>query len=175
MLQITLSLTFIFFSQEKRIHLLEKVKPFIAGKIRSSQLIISMFKDGAKEYSRILGSVFSTKYIGYLTLLIMLTIIVIIAPAIILYGILVEYGYGNFLNALYAFRSGEVLGVLPVTIGGAGLTEAGVYLYMERVLGIDSWSSVIKWRIATYYITLIVTSSMLVPMSIKYFKRSLTS
>jgi hypothetical protein len=174
LLQITLSLMFIVFSKEKRIHFLEKIKPFIAGRKHSSQLITSMLKDGAREYSRILGSIFSTKYIVYLTLLVMLTIIVILTPAIILYGILLEYGYNSFLNALYAFRSGEILGLLPVTIGGAGLTEAGVYLYMERVLGIDSWSSVIKWRIATYYITLIITSSMLVLISIKYFKRSLT-
>jgi len=78
------------------------------------------------------------------------------------------------MNALYAFCSGETLGVLPITVGGAGLTEAGVYLYMERVLEIDSWSSVIKWRIATYYITLIITSFMLILISTKYFKRSLT-
>ena len=170
--QITLSASIITFSKEKEVQFLIKIKIPIARKIHSSHLIASMFKDAAKEYSRIISSILSTRYILYLTLLIVLTVIV--TPAIILHGILAEYGYGNFLNALYAFRSGETLGVLPITVGGAGLTEAGVYLYMERVLEVDSWGSVIKWRIATYYITLIITSFMLILILTKYFKRSLT-
>jgi len=172
--QITLSASIITFSKEKEVQFLIKIKIPIARKIHSSHLIASMFKDAAKEYSRIISSILSTRYILYLTLLIVLTVIVIVTPAIILHGILAEYGYGNFLNALYAFRSGETLGVLPITVGGAGLTEAGVYLYMERVLEVDSWGSVIKWRIATYYITLIITSFMLILILTKYFKRSLT-
>jgi len=171
--QMTLIVAIISFSKEKKVQFFVKIRIPIARKIHSSHLIASMLKDTAKEYSRIISSILSTRYILYLTLLIVLTVIVTVTPAIILHEILAEYGYNNFLNTLYAFRSGETFGVLPITVGGAGLTEAGVYLYMERVLEIDSWSSVIKWRIATYYITLIITSSMLLLISVKYFKRSL--
>ena len=132
-----------------------------------------MFKDGGKEFFRILGSIFSMKYLIHLAMLVMFSIVIIIVPAIVLHEILIDYRYNNFLNVLYAFRSGETLGVLPVTAGGAGLTEIGVYLYLLRVLGVDSLSSVIKWRIATYYITLIITSFMLIYTSIKYFRKFL--
>ncbi len=172
-LQIILSIIFIALSKNKGISLFKRIRMPLSRKLQSTQYISFMFKDGGKEFFRILGSIFSMKYLIHLAMLVMFSIVIIIVPAIVLHEILIDYRYNNFLNVLYAFRSGETLGVLPVTAGGAGLTEIGVYLYLLRVLGVDSLSSVIKWRIATYYITLIITSFMLIYTSIKYFRKFL--
>lgn len=172
--QVTLSIIFISLSKNKDISLFKKIRLPLSRKLQSTQYISSMFKDGGKEFFRIIGSIFSLKYLIHLAMLVLLSVAIIIVPAIVLYEILTEYGYSNFLNVLYAFRSGETLGVLPITAGGAGLTEIGVYLYLVKVLGVDSLSSVIKWRIATYYITLIITSFMLIYTSVKYFRKFLT-
>ncbi len=173
-LQIILSIIFIALSKNKGISLFKKIRLPLSRKPQFTQYISSMFRGGTKEYFRILGSIFSLKYLTHLALLVLISIVIIIVPAIVLYEILIECRYSNFLNVLYAFRSGETVGVLPVTVGGAGLTEIGVYFYLVRVLGIDSLSSVIKWRIATYYLTLIITSFMLISTSIKYLRKFLT-
>jgi len=61
--QITLSASIIAFSKEKEVQFLVKIKIPIARKIHSSYLFASMFKDVAKEYSRIISSILSTRYI----------------------------------------------------------------------------------------------------------------
>ncbi|MCX8202018.1 MAG: hypothetical protein N3H84_07970, partial [Candidatus Caldarchaeum sp.] len=95
-----------------------------------------------------------------LTFLLASTAVVMSAPALILYLQLGSIGSTGFLASLFSFHSGNVLGVLPVTVGGAGLTEAGVYIYLRTVYGIDSAATVVQWRIATYYVSLILSGVM---------------
>jgi uncharacterized protein (TIRG00374 family) len=46
---------------------------------------------------------------------------------------------------------------IPVTIGGAGITELSMQSYLTSVYGFSSWPSVVLWRIATYQAMLAVT------------------
>jgi len=46
---------------------------------------------------------------------------------------------------------------IPVTIGGAGITELTMQSYLTTVYGFSSWASVVLWRIATYQVLLAVT------------------
>jgi uncharacterized protein (TIRG00374 family) len=93
--------------------------------------------------------------------------VVMSTPALVLYLILSDAVRYGFLESLYAFHSGNTLGLLPITVGGSGLTEAGVYLYLSGVLGLVSPATVIQWRIATYYIPLIISGIMLIQAVLK--------
>ncbi|MEM0481827.1 MAG: lysylphosphatidylglycerol synthase domain-containing protein [Nitrososphaerota archaeon] len=88
------------------------------------------------------------------------TVAVMLIPAATLYAVFSNYAAIGFIDAIYAFHAGNTLGILPVTVGGAGLTEAGVYLFSSKVLGVYSWIAVVAWRILTYYLTLLVSGVM---------------
>ncbi|MEM4297619.1 MAG: hypothetical protein QXI97_00815 [Nitrososphaerota archaeon] len=120
-------------------------------------------KNGSEDMDRIVGSLVSTHRISAHTFLLLSTLVVMTAPAAILQ--LLD-GCG-FLSCLYAFHSGNALGVLPITVGGSGLTEAGVYLYLSKVSGIDSMVAVIQWRIASYYLSLIISGILLVTVALR--------
>ncbi len=109
----------------------------------------------------VISSLMSRSNAPLLSLLLLATLAVMFTPAVVLYLILSD-GH-TFLEFLYAFHSGNVLGLLPITVGGAGLTEAGVYLYLSGVLGLDSMAAVLRWRITTYHIPLIIAGVMLIP------------
>lgn len=95
-----------------------------------------------------------------LTWLMLSTLIVMSAPALTLYLMLGQGGFYGFTASLFTFHSGNALGVLPVTVGGSGLTEAGVYLYLKEVYGNDAAPVVIQWRLATYHLSLIISGLM---------------
>jgi uncharacterized membrane protein YbhN (UPF0104 family) len=46
---------------------------------------------------------------------------------------------------------------IPVTIGGAGITELTMKTYLTTVYGFSSWAPIVLWRIATYQVMLAVT------------------
>ena len=46
---------------------------------------------------------------------------------------------------------------IPVTIGGAGITELTMQAYLTSVFHFSSWPAVVLWRIATYQVLLVVT------------------
>lgn len=49
------------------------------------------------------------------------------------------------------------IAVIPVTIGGAGITELTMQAYLTLVYGFSSWPAVVLWRIATYQVVLAIT------------------
>jgi len=46
---------------------------------------------------------------------------------------------------------------IPVSIGGAGITELTMKSYLTTVYGFSSWAPVVLWRIATYQVLLAIT------------------
>jgi membrane protein implicated in regulation of membrane protease activity len=100
---------------------------------------------------------FSRPMATALVWLMLSTMVVMTAPALILYLMLDQSGLIWFTASLFTFHAGNALGVIPVTVGGAGLTEAGLYLYLRDVLGNDAPSTVIQWRLATYHLSLIIS------------------
>ncbi len=63
----------------------------------------------------------------------------------------------DLYQSLLAVFASVILGNLPVTFGGAGLAEAGVYYYSSLIFGVSSWPMVFAWRLASYIIPLIIT------------------
>lgn len=111
---------------------------------------------------QVFGPLFSRRMATTLMWLVFSTMIVMTAPALILYMMLDQSGFTGFTASLFTFHAGNALGVLPVTVGGAGLTEAGLYLYLRDVMGNDVPSTVIQWRLATYHLSLIISGLTLV-------------
>jgi hypothetical protein len=64
---------------------------------------------------------------------------------------------------------------LPITIGGSGLAEFGIIAYLNNLNpfdftkpteGISGWDAVIGWRIATYYVPIVITWLLLVKLAL---------
>ena len=96
------------------------------------------------------------------------------------YGIsfmIIAFGTGFVINAfdsIMAVMGANAIGNLPITIGGSGLAEFGIIAYINNLdpfafevsEGILAWDAVIGWRIATYYVPIIITWLLLVKLAL---------
>jgi glycosyltransferase 2 family protein len=51
---------------------------------------------------------------------------------------------------------------IPVSIGGAGITELTMQSYLTTVYGFSSWAPIVLWRIATFQVLLAITGIVFV-------------
>jgi uncharacterized membrane protein YbhN (UPF0104 family) len=51
----------------------------------------------------------------------------------------------------------DTIAQLPISIGGAAITELTIQAYLTGVYEFSSWASIIIWRIATYQVLLATT------------------
>lgn len=85
----------------------------------------------------------------------------------------------DLFDSVMAVMGANAIGNLPITVGGSGLAEFGIVAYLNDLdpfnfkipqEGIE-WSAVIGWRIATYYVPIVVTWLLLVKLALsKYTK-----
>jgi uncharacterized protein (TIRG00374 family) len=64
------------------------------------------------------------------------------------------------VSATLAYFAVGAIASIPVTIGGAGITELTLQAYLISVYRFTSWASVVLWRIATYQVTLAITGAV---------------
>ena len=71
----------------------------------------------------------------------------------------------GLFDSLMATSASTALSTLPITIGGSGLAELGIWAYVSNINGIPDFTDVIKdsqlnviiaWRIASYHIPLVI-------------------
>jgi len=71
----------------------------------------------------------------------------------------------GFFQSFMATSASTALSTLPITIGGSGLAELGIWAYITNissipnltdVLNSSQLSVIIAWRIATYHIPLVI-------------------
>jgi hypothetical protein len=90
---------------------------------------------------------------------------------------IIAMGTGFVINAfdsIMAVMGANAIGNLPITIGGSGLAEFGIIAYInnldpfafEITEGIVAWDAVIGWRIATYYVPIVITWLLLVKLAL---------
>ena len=81
----------------------------------------------------------------------------------------------GLFGSLLATSASTVLSTLPVTIGGSGLAELGIWAYISNLSGIPSIQDVVKdsqlsviiaWRIASYHIPLLIMWIALMKLTI---------
>ena len=96
------------------------------------------------------------------------------------YGIsfmIIAMGTGYLINAfdsIMAVMGANAIGNLPITVGGSGLAEFGIVAYLNNLdpFNLDipegslAWDAVIGWRIATYYVPILVTWLLLVKLAL---------
>ena len=80
----------------------------------------------------------------------------------------------EFFESIMAVMGANAIGNLPITVGGSGLAEFGIVAYLNNLdpfnfvipeKGLE-WNAVIGWRIATYYVPIVVTSVLLVKFAL---------
>ena len=83
------------------------------------------------------------------------------------------YAVGAF-DSVMGVMGANAIGNLPITVGGSGLAEFGIIAYLN---GLDpfnmaaggdglAWDAVIGWRIATYYVPILITWTLLVRLAL---------
>ena len=81
----------------------------------------------------------------------------------------------DLFGSLLATSASTVLSTLPITIGGSGLAELGIWAYISNLSGIPSFQDVVKdsqlsviiaWRIASYHIPLLIMWIALMKLTI---------
>ena len=96
------------------------------------------------------------------------------------YGIsfmIIAMGTGYLISAfdsIMAVMGANAIGNLPITVGGSGLAEFGIVAYLNNLdpfnfdipEGSLAWDAVIGWRIATYYVPILVTWLLLVKLAL---------
>ena len=94
-----------------------------------------------------------------------------------------EYVIGAF-DSIMAVMGANAIGNLPITVGGSGLAEFGIVAYIHNLNpfdfdasagGLAAWDAVIGWRIATYYIPIVVTWLLLVKLALSRISKTETS
>lgn len=104
----------------------------------------------------------------------------------ILYGIsflAIAVGVGYAITAfdsVMAVMAANAVANLPITVGGAGLAELGIFGYLNDSNPFDfslqegaiEWNAIVGWRIATYYIPIILTWLLLVKLALSKVSRS---
>jgi uncharacterized protein (TIRG00374 family) len=105
------------------------------------------------------------------------------------YGIsfmVIAMGTGFVINAfdsIMAVMGANAIGNLPITIGGSGLAEFGIIAYINNLdpfafeisEGVVAWDAVIGWRIATYYVPIVITWLLLVKLALSKIPKSKSS
>jgi uncharacterized membrane protein YbhN (UPF0104 family) len=64
----------------------------------------------------------------------------------------------TFFDSLLAAYASITLATLPITLGGSGVSEAGLYYYLTTVLAIDNLPLVVAWRVASFHIPLLISA-----------------
>jgi len=90
-------------------------------------------------------------------------------------------GYSiDVFDSVMAVMGANAIGNLPITVGGSGLAEFGIVAYLNNLNPFDfdipegsiEWNAIIGWRIATYYIPIIVTWLLLVKLALSRISKS---
>lgn len=80
----------------------------------------------------------------------------------------------SIFDSIMAVMGANAIGNLPITLGGSGLAEFGIVAYINNLdpFNFDipkdavAWDAVIGWRIATYYVPIMITWLLLVKLAL---------
>ncbi|MBM2852146.1 MAG: rane protein [Candidatus Nitrosotenuis sp.] len=81
------------------------------------------------------------------------------------------------INSIFAVMAGNAIGNLPITVGGSGLTELGIWAYLNHINSFTlelpknntDWNTIIAWRIATYQIPIPIAWFLLMKMALRKY------
>ena len=102
------------------------------------------------------------------------------------YGIsfmIIAMGTGYIIDSFHsimAVMGANAIGNLPITVGGSGLAEFSIIAFLNNLdpfnltipEGTVAWDAVIGWRIATYYVPIVITWLLLVKLTLSKIKKN---
>ena len=89
-----------------------------------------------------------------------------------------DLGYSvSFIDSILAVMAANAIGNVPITVGGSGLAELGIWGYLENLetLTFDLpenklWNAIIIWRISTYHVPIAITWVVLIKLALRSTK-----
>ncbi|MEM3172591.1 MAG: lysylphosphatidylglycerol synthase transmembrane domain-containing protein [Candidatus Nitrosotenuis sp.] len=83
------------------------------------------------------------------------------------------------IDSILAVMAGNAIGNLPITVGGSGLTEFGVWAYLNHLAEFKlelpensvEWNTIIAWRIATYQLPIPIAWFLLMKMALRKYQK----
>ena len=164
----------LFLSVKKDLHLpnsLSKLIKKLFGESRGKKIAdfanntIIVFSNIAKQFFKI--SSLKIAVVGTI-----LTLLIVLLPSLALYVIFNYLGSSiSVFGSILINSTSTTLGLIPITLGGSGLTEFGIHLYAMNVFGISNWDAILGWRISTYHIPLTFSTIALIIILIKLRKK----
>lgn len=83
------------------------------------------------------------------------------------------------ITSIFAVMAGNAIGNLPITVGGSGLTEFGIWSYLNHIGSFTlelpknstDWNTIIAWRIVTYQIPIPIAWFLLMKMALRKYNK----
>lgn len=137
--------------------LLYTLSRYLIGGPRANDLYLRAVV-GSLNFSISAREIMRRKYLPVVIKAVVLTIIEDFLVGAALWIILNASGLKiDLVSSTLAAYGVVAIAQIPVSIGGAGITELTMKSYLTSVYGFSSWAPVVLWRIATYQVLLAVT------------------
>jgi len=163
---LTIGYTAIFIIPALRVikvpHRLFTLAEFLVGGPKATALYLRAVV-GSLNFSLAARAILSRKHLPVTLKVVGLTIVENLLAGAALWLILNAAGLKiDLFSSILAAYGVAVIAEVPISIGGAGLTELTMQTYLTTVYGFSSWAAVVLWRIATYQVLLAITGIVFV-------------
>jgi glycosyltransferase 2 family protein len=137
--------------------LLFKISRYLIGGPRADDLYLRAVV-GSLNFSLSARAIVSRKALPVVVKSVLLTILEDFLAGTALWLVLNASGLKiDLIYSTLAAYGVVAIAQIPVTIGGAGITELTMKSYLTAIYGFSSWAPIVLWRIATYQVLLAVT------------------
>jgi uncharacterized membrane protein YbhN (UPF0104 family) len=165
--------TFIYlFSKKSVLHIpkwLQKIVRFFFGESRGGRVITSLNQNLLSYHSSAINMNIIYTYKRTIGILLCTALMILLSGAVTQLVIGGSLSLRGLLLSTSGFHISLVIGTLPITIGGSGVSELVLNHFATNVFGSSNWVRVIAWRIITYHIPLTISGLALAVLSYKEF------
>jgi uncharacterized protein (TIRG00374 family) len=138
-------------------HRLYSIAAFLVGGPRATALYLRAVV-GSLNFSLAARAFVNRKNLPVMVKVVCLTILEDLLNGAALWLVLTSSGLKiDPLSSVLAVFGVLVVAQIPITIGGAGITELTMQAYLISLYKFSSWASIVLWRIATYQVLLAIT------------------
>jgi len=138
-------------------HLLFRIAEYLVGGPRATALYVRAVV-GSLNFSLSAQAILTRGTLPVMLKAVVLTIIEDVLTGAALWLVLNAAGLKiDLLSSTIATYGAITIAQVPVSIGGAGITELTIQSYLTAVHGFSSWAAVVIWRVATYQVLLALT------------------
>jgi glycosyltransferase 2 family protein len=138
-------------------HFVFTIAEYLVGGPRATALYLRAVV-GSLNFSLSARAILTRRTLPVLLKAVLLTIIEDVLGGVALWLVLNAAGLKiDLLSSTIAAYGVATVAQLPVTIGGAGVTELTMQAYLTAIYGFSSWAAIVIWRVATYQALLAIT------------------